>query len=262
MEKEKIRELILKFNMQQATPEEIKQIEWLIEEGNIDLSELKDVRQLENQLIKMDFPNPSADLDVRFHQMLTQEKRHKRYFSWRGLFSWPELAPKLAIASVTLVIGVGFGYLLRPSSPATDTEQMKLLSEQVTDLKEMMMLSLLEKESATERLRAVNLSQEMDKASDKVTSALLETLNNDENVNVRLAALEALIPYAKNGNVRQELVRSIGKQESPLVQIALAEMMAALQVKSSVKELEKIMKSDKTPADVKTKIKQSIDILI
>jgi HEAT repeat protein len=95
-----------------------------------------------------------------------------------------------------------------------------------------------------------------------VTSALLQTLNNDENINVRLAALEALKPYSRNSDVRKELILSIGKQESPLVQVALAELMAALQAKSSVKELEKLMQSDKTPADVKTRIKQSIDVLI
>jgi hypothetical protein len=261
MEKQKIQELILKFNTQQASADEIKQIEWLIEEGNIDIKDLKTETQLEDQLIKLEFPEPTSELDDRFYQMLALEKRNKSSFSWRGLFSWPELAPKLAIASVMLIIGVGIGYLLRPTSPVNGN-QMEMLSQQVTDLKEMMMLSLLEKESATDRLKAVSLTEGMDVASSKVTGALLETLNNDVNVNVRLAALEALAPYAKESHVREELIRSISKQDSPLVQVALAELMADLQVKSSVKELEKIMKSDKTPTDVKNKIKQSIDVLI
>ena len=77
-----------------------------------------------------------------------------------------------------------------------------MLGQEVSDLKELMMLSLLEKESATERLKAVSLTQEMDQASQKVTSALLQTLNNDDNVNVRLAALDALKPYSSDGNVR------------------------------------------------------------
>jgi hypothetical protein len=38
--------------------------------------------------------------------------------------------------------------------------------------------------------------------------------------------------------------------------------MAQLQAKASVKELQKIIQSDKTPADVKNKIKQTIDVLI
>jgi HEAT repeat protein len=137
-----------------------------------------------------------------------------------------------------------------------------VLSQQVTDLKEMMMLSLLEKESATDRLKAVSLTQDMDQVSNKVTLALLETLNNDSNVNVRLAALDALKAYAKESAVREELIRSIAKQESPLVQLELAELMAALQAKSSVKELEKLLQDKNTPKEVKKKIQESIQVII
>jgi len=126
----------------------------------------------------------------------------------------------------------------------------------------MMMINMLEKESATERLKAVSLTQGMDEASNKVTNALLQTLNGDENVNVRLAALEALKPYVKDEFVRASLIRSIPEQESPLVQIALAELMVAIQEKSSVKALEKVLHSNKTPRDVKKRIKQSIEVLI
>jgi hypothetical protein len=261
MEKENIRELIAKFNAQQATQTEIEQIEKLIEAGSIELSELQGFGQLETKMAKLDFASPSSDLDDRFYQMLGKEQAKRSSFSWREFFSWPELAPKLALASVMLVIGVGVGYLLRPAAVSESTE-MAELGKQMSEMKEMMMLTLLEKESASERLRAVSLTEDMDKASDKVTSALLETLNNDENINVRLAALDALRPYVNKSNVREELIRSIAKQDSPLVQVALAETMASLQVKSSVKELEKILKSEKTPSEVKNRIQKSIDILI
>ena len=262
MENEKVRALIAKFNAQSASQDEITQIEKLLESGDIDLSELKSFDPLEAKVMKLDFSAPSSALDDRFYQMLAKEQIRKSFFSWREFFSWPELAPKLAFASVMLIIGVGIGYLLRPASDGVDNKEITDISRQMEEMKEMMMLTLLEKESATERLKAVSLTNDMDKASEKVTSALLETLNNDENANVRLAALEALKPYAGNSNVREELIRSIAQQESPLVQVALADMMAALQVKSSVKELEKILKSDKTPSDIKTRIKKSIDILI
>ena len=81
-------------------------------------------------------------------------------------------------------------------------------------------------------------------------------------VNVRLAALDALRGYSGEGKVREELIRSIAKQDSPLVQIALAELMAQLQAKSSVTELEKILKNENTPTDVKKKIEESLRVLI
>jgi len=119
-------------------------------------------------------------------------------------------------------------------------------------------LTMLEKESATERLKAVSLTSEMSNVSSKVTNALLQTLNNDENINVRLEALEAIKPFVRDSRIRAELVRSIAKQESPLVQVALAELMVALQEKSSVKELQKILQRERTPQEVKKRIEESI----
>jgi hypothetical protein len=102
----------------------------------------------------------------------------------------------------------------------------------------------------------------MDNVSTQVTDALFKTLNSDPSVNVRLAALEAIAPYSRIGKVREGLIRSIAQQDSPLVQVALADLMAQMQEKKSVTEFDKILKSDKTPADIKKKIKESINVLI
>lgn len=260
MEQERIQELVMKYNEGQADPSEIKIIENLIEQGAIELSQLRELNALNEQVMKLDSPMPSTDLDDQFYQMLSSMKKKSTGFSWKTFFSWPELAPRLAFASVTLVIGFMVGYLYVPS-PQSNKEVAQLVKE-VSDLKETMMLSLLEKESATERLKAVSLTSEMSSVSTKVTSALLQTLNSDENINVRLAALDALKPYSREALVREELIRSIAKQESPLVQVALADLMVALQEKSSVKELEKILKNERTPKEVKKRIEESIKIMI
>lgn len=261
MEKKRTEELISRYNAGLATSDEMHEIEELIEHGLINMEELGALNTLHESVLKMDVAEPSSNLDHSFYERLSLEKKSRKAFSWQSFFYWPELAPKMAVASVTLILGIGIGYYLRPAG-ADSNNEIAALSEQVNEMKEMMMLQLLEKESASERLRAVSLTQEMDQASQKVTSALLETLNNDSNVNVRLAALDALKPYVSNSGIREALVRAIAKQDSPLVQVALAELMAALQVKSSVNELKKIIDDDNTPKDVKNKIKESIDVLI
>jgi len=263
MEQVNIGVLLTKYNAGQANAEEVKMIEKCIEEGVIDLADLHDLNLLNEQVIHVEGPSPSLQLDDRFYHMLAQEKKQAKTFSWKQFFVWPEIIPRLAFASVTLIIGLAAGYFIR-QQPAGNANQgeIAVLSQQVTDLKEMMMLSLLEKESATDRLKAVSLTQDMDQVSNKVTLALLETLNNDSNVNVRLAALDALKAYAKESAVREELIRSIAKQESPLVQLELAELMAALQAKSSVKELEKLLQDKNTPKEVKKKIQESIQVII
>ncbi len=259
MNNERIKNLIDKYNAKLILDFELEEIEQLIESGDIAIDELHDLCLLEDKIFQLKAPAPTAALDDRFYQMLAVEKTAIRgRFSWSEFFSWPVLAPRLTVASVALVIGFFIGLLIE--SPRENTE-VKNLTREVADLKEMMMLSLLEKESATERLKAVSLTEEMDEVSSKVTTALLQTLNTDENVNVRLAALDALLPYVHQDNVRAALVRSLSRQESPLVQLALAELMVSIQEKSSVNALKQILQDEKTPKDIKKKMKESIKIL-
>lgn len=261
MNREHIQQLLMRMNTAKASDADLKAVESLLEAGVITLDEITDVAALEAQVMELRTPGPSPSLDKRFYEMLATEKARKPFFSWGTLFSWEQLAPKLAMASLMLLLGVATGYWLAPAPKSPDT-RIEALSQQVSALQEMMMLSLLEKGSATDRLKAVSLTQEMTEASRKVTDALIRTLNEDENVNVRLAALEALKPYTADSSVREALVRSIAKQESPLVQVSLAELMVALQEKAAVTEFEKLIESGKTPAEVKEKIRESIDILI
>lgn len=261
MDKQQITSLLTKYNAGIVTEEEKVIIEQLLEKGLIDLDDLQDVRDLNETLQRFEYPSPSPDLDVTFYQMLRKEQKSSAGFSFRNWFNVSGLAPGLAFAAATFLLGLAAGYVLFQQSPG-DGSDIQALSNEVNDLKEMMMLSLLEKESATERLRAVNLTQEMPAASQSVTKALITTLNSDENVNVRLAALEALIPYTQDSNVRTELIKSIGKQHSPLLQIALADLMVALQEKESVKEFEKLLENERTPEDVKKRIREKMEIII
>ena len=259
MEVEKIQHLLFKYNTGAASPAEIKDIEYLIEQGKIQMEDIEGFGKLSDQLVALESPSPSISLDHKFHQMMGEERAATKTLSWKRFFTWSDFAPRLAFASVTLLLGLAAGYLLR--SPAEKDEQIVVLGKEISDLKEMMMLSLLEKESATDRLKAVSLTQDMGQASKQVTSALLQTLNNDENVNVRLAALDALRPYSKDSQIREALIRSIAQQKSPLVQVALAELMAQLQEKGAIKEFKKILEDGETPTDIKKKIQESIQVI-
>ena len=259
MNHEKIQKLIEQFNANALTAEGQAELEKLIESGEVKLEEIGTISRLNQDISNLDFGVPSTDLDDHFYQMLALEKgSSSKGFSFKSFFAWPDLMPNLALAAFTLIAGIGIGYWVQPAPKSDD---MQSLRQEVRDMKEMMMLSLLEKESATERLKAVSLTEDMDGASASVTQALIKTLNEDNNVNVRLAALEALKPYVKQSTVREQIIRSIANQQSPLVQIAMAELMVQIQEKSSVKELEKIMKSNRTPTEVKKKLKESIQVL-
>lgn len=258
MEKKRVEELVSKYNEGLVTQAELHLLEQLIESGEASLTQLTNLSQLEQVFEGVDEGSPSLRLDDQFYSMLAAEKRKQEKFSFQ-FPAWNVLFPRLAFAASFLIIGFIVAYLF---IGRTATPEVQQLTQEVSDLKEMMMLSLLEKESATDRLRAVSLSGEMLQASTKVTDALIKTLNNDENVNVRLAALDALRVYVRDSTVRMALVKSIVQQESPLVQVALAELMAAIQEKKSLKEFEKMLRNNNTPDDVKKKIEENLQVLI
>ena len=119
---------------------------------------------------------------------------------------------------------------------------MKALATQVHELKQTMMLALLENPSASERIRGVSYTSEIKHADKEVINALLSTLNNDPNVNVRLSTLDALAQMAAHPEVRAGLIQSIAQQDSPLLKSAIADVMLKLQEKRSVKSFKELLK--------------------
>lgn len=260
-----IRDLVQKYNTGKASAEDITQLEVYLEAGEVDLADIEDIHELHKKLDVSQIPEPSENMTLGFYQMLASRQKSKsRIVSAGGWFAelWQSRPlVRWAYSIVLLATGLAAGWLMSGPGNGSTTE-INQLSAEVKEMKEMMMLSLLEKESISDRLRAVSLTNELPEASRKVTEALLQTLNNDENVNVRLAALEALLPYANDPGVREGLIASIALQESPLVQISLAEMMVALQEKGSVDSFRELLEKEETPVEVKEKIRESIQILI
>ena len=110
-------------------------------------------------------------------------------------------------------------------------------------MKTMMMLTLIEQPKAQDRIQAVSMTSELDGNDDRVTNALVSTLNMDDNLNVRLSALESLSNFHKVPMVRRALVEAIAAQDNPLMQVAIADVLVKIQAKNSVDELEKLKES-------------------
>ncbi|MEM7368766.1 MAG: HEAT repeat domain-containing protein [Bacteroidota bacterium] len=229
-------------------------LERYIEQGWISLEELEDLDLLHKKIGKLlDSSLSSPDFPSMPNWDITQQ-------SSSGLGSPKRIWYSLAAAIAFLLLGIGIGSWVRPS-PATN-EQIASLSGELKEMRELLTLSMLEKNSPSERLKAVYLTQEMPRVSDKVTTALLHTLHQDPNVNVRLVTLEILLEYANDPVVREGLIKAIPFQDSPLVQLAIAEAMVALQEKSSVQALEALLDRDMTPSEVKVELRKSIEILM
>lgn len=169
--------------------------------------------------------------------------------------------PQWVIGIFLLLFGLGVGYFLRPDVETIPTQTIAANNE-TEEVRQKLVLTLLDQPSANQRLQGVSEANKFENADDIVIKALLKTLNSDPNVNVRLAAIESLTNYVDKPEVRQGLVQSIPNQESPILQITLVNLMVALQEKASIEPFKQLLKQKQLDTTVKKRIERSIESII
>jgi len=163
---------------------------------------------------------------------------------------WPKQpAFQFAFAMVFLAIGLLVGYSLTQNRQGVG--EVARLRDEVRNTRQLVALSLLQQQSASERLRGVDYSYRISQPDPQVLSALLHAVNYDQNVNVRLAAIDALRPSARNDMVRHGLVDSLDRQSSPLVQIALIDMLVEMRDKQAAGALKELTGGTELNPEVK-----------
>jgi HEAT repeat protein len=123
-------------------------------------------------------------------------------------------------------------------------------------------LSLLNQTSATERLQGISYSTGVTNPRPQTLEALVQTLDSDPNPNVRLAAVEALYLFRSRPGIKDSLVRSLAIQDSPIVQVALIDLLVEIRDARAAAALEALIKNDKLNPDVKKLAEQGIKQLL
>jgi hypothetical protein len=210
---------------------------------------------------------PGANLRSRFYETLGAyrqglESAPKRTLREKLIALWPrEPAWQMGVSFALLVIGVGVGYQIRSEKGVAEqpagTELSQLRGE-VSSMRQMVALSLMQQQSAGERLRGVTYAYQAPPSDTEVLSALLTTVNQDQNVNVRLAAVDALHKFGASPVTRTAIVQSIRKQDTPLVQIALIDLLVDLKDNQAAPELAQISNDDKIDASVRQHAKWAL----
>jgi hypothetical protein len=207
-------------------------------------------------------PEPGAQVRDRFYESLAAYRHglESARGGWREKLGslWPrQPAWQMAISFALLVLGVGLGYELRPAKQEVQPDVAQLRGE-VSNMRQMVALSLMQQQSAGERLRGVNWAYRVESSDTEVLSALLDTVNNDPSVNVRESAVEALHRFGSSPVTRTAIVQSIRKQTSPLVQIALIDLLVDLKVSDAAPELNKLVSDDTIDSSVRDRAKWAL----
>ena len=203
---------------------------------------------------------PEANLRARFYTMLEEYKNDlgeekpkahlleqiKNWFKpvWTG-----RPAFQLSFSLFFLFVGLMAGYFITGSRgrPAEISD----LRQEVQSMRQTLAVSLLDQSSASERLRGVNLSVNTEKPDTGLIEALLDTLDTDPNVNVRLAAVDALYLFYNNPLVKEGLSNALSTQESPLVQVALIDLVVNVRERRAIDSLKNLIQTKTLHPDVK-----------
>jgi len=246
------------------SPEKEAGVRAFLRKKGADAGRLDEYEDLWKALAEEDVPDPSETMHIRFRKELEEEKKR----SWRGESSVPSRknprfglsgAPQWAFGFSLVVIGWFIGFQL---TPRPERAQIQDLNARVNDLKTAVLLTKLESISAPERMKAIQNAEDSTTWDSPVRDALVQALNRDPNANVRLAAMEALTRRADEPGVRDALIQSIGNQDSPLLQLALADVMIALNEKRAAEPFRKIIADPSVYFSIRRKLEEAVRKLV
>lgn len=226
-------------------------------------SEMAELGALWERLGDIPAPEPSQALNMRWESTLESLIGARRQNQWRFSLSalWPDrpvwqVSVALACLVAGLAAGFGISYLTRGGG--SDRGEIAQLREEVASTRQLVALSMLQQQSATERLRGVDYTTGMRAMDPDVVSALIQAVKTDQNVNVRLAAIDALAKVSGDARVRQSLAGSLAMQDSPMVQAALIDYVVDARDRQAVG----VLKEFSARPDLNPLVRQRADMAV
>ncbi len=218
--------------------------------------EFEDLTQTWTKLGILPEKLPSENLRKNFYTMLDsfQEGNKKKMFDFGDFIKnlWPKRPVyQFAFSLLFLIIGFYGGYKITFDKVDMGKIEVRKLESQSDQLKHQLSLTLLEQSSPSQRLKGLTWISTVQSPNEKLINSILKILNTDSNVNVRLSAVEALYLFSDFAQVKTGLVNSLQKQSSPLVQVALIDLLVELREKRGIAALKELMKKQKLNSDVK-----------
>jgi len=142
-----------------------------------------------------------------------------------GIFDWLRSpVAGLAWGMALLLVGIFAGNAMSRVNSRSESDVAAMRAE-LSSMRQLVVLSMLQQQSASERLQGVSYSQKEERLDPQILAALLHTLRTDSSVDVRLAALEALSHHPGQPQVRSGVNDALESQQSPLVQVALIDQL-------------------------------------
>jgi hypothetical protein len=266
MKCEDIQELIIEYIEGNLNDKDTRRVEEHLASCENCLTEWADMKSVWSKLDDMIIEEPSDNLRKNFNNMIdsyslgmnnnSSVPRYKTISKW--LESWWPKRPLMQFAIMVVVLIIGLVTGLGINERAESKKEIVQLKTDMNEIRQVVMSSLLNQSSATDRINGLTMSGRLKSADNEFFSVLLLILNSDSNVNVRLAAVNALANFADNEYVRHELVKSLSLQSSPLVQIPLIDLLASIRDTESSSTLIRIINDPDINIHVKERARKAL----
>lgn len=255
MECKQIEVLLIDYADGKLTPEQVQEVEKHLESCASCRKELENTRFLMKELGSVEEELPPATLRERFLEELEQAKAEEKQKTRSITIG---LQPMRIAASVALLI-CGF---LAGMLTFNNSRQEALMAAEIHQLKGQVVASKLYTPNASERLQAINMVSGTVQPAGDLMEALVNTMNSDENVNVRLAAITALSEFKDDAFVRSQLIASLDQQDNPLLQIALIQILTETGDKEAGKKIKALSEDEQVDEIVKEQARQASQVFM
>lgn len=187
----------------------------------------------------------STELSEPKDDVLEEPKKKEEEKAPTKEFRIPRLLMSIAaVGTVLIALGVLIGISLSNNKIISGQDQ------QIAELRSTMN-DLLQEQSTTTRIKAVNMTKQMETVDPEMIDVLIRTMNSDASDNVRLAAVEVLSKYANNKQVKNAFIAGLIDQQDPMVQMTLINLLSEMNEEKAVENLNKLIEDETTLKFVK-----------
>ncbi|MFA8435854.1 MAG: HEAT repeat domain-containing protein [Marinifilaceae bacterium] len=224
--------------------------------------------QLLDDMNEVSDEQPGPEMKMDFYQMLEQEKRRPKAIQFHPNQKDERVRSRnfgefLKYAAAVVII-FGSGILLGKNLGQHNANSVEIarMETELQCMQQNLTLATLKQPTTSQRLKAVNVLEEQIQADDKILAILVQTLQSDANVNVRMAAANALTKYSHNELVRNAFLDALKHQEEPSIQITLINILMKIQDNRAKQLFKEIMTNDNTLPVVKQMASEGIKVFV
>ncbi len=219
-------------------------------------SEDQNEKELWSALENLPREAPSMNMRHSFYrelELVTAMRWPERVRNWLGLSDkrgW-------LTAAACMLVGIGVGQMQSESTGDTPP-RLAALEENVAMLNRQLILDRMQDATPGQRLRGVIDAISVVQDDLEITRALLVRATQDRVPSVRSAAIDALGSRLGSATVGDELMALLEDAESPLVQLALVDLVLRNGSSSQLEYLLQLASSDTLHPDLIEHIKKSM----